>query len=119
MFFLCVCVESPEWVFISMDHTTVNKYHDLNDKDKSFDTGVYTLVMRRKALYPMTMLILPNLILAGLTILVFSVPIAAGKVKYILIFISRIPRQSGVELESYCRWSSPLISVYYCDGLLA
>lgn len=62
-----------------MDHTTVNKYHDVDDKNKSFDASVYTLVMRRKALYPMTMLILPNLILAGLTILVFSVPIAAGK----------------------------------------
>lgn len=70
-----------------MNHTTTNKYHDVDDENKSFDTGVYTLVMRRKALYPMTMLILPNLILAGLTILVFSVPIAAGKVTvFILIY---------------------------------
>lgn len=81
-------VESPEWVFISMDHTTVNKYHDVDDKNKSFDASVYTLVMRRKALYPMTMLILPNLILAGLTILVFSVPIAAGKDTCWFIWIS-------------------------------
>lgn len=76
MFFIHF-IESPEWVFISMDHDSTNKYY--GDNPTPHTAAVYTLVMRRKALYPMTMLVLPNLILAGLTILVFSIPIAAGK----------------------------------------
>lgn len=69
--------ESPEWYYISMNHTTL-----LNLRPGSpipFKDAIYTIVMKRKPLYPLTMIVAPNLILAFLTILVYLVPIDAGK----------------------------------------
>jgi len=61
-----------------MDHVKELQYYP--GSNEYFTDAVFTIITRRKALYPMSMLILPNLILAGLTILVFVIPIDSGKV---------------------------------------
>lgn len=69
--------ESTEWLFLSMDGTKQRKAYP--GRTTPFSDVVYTLKVKRKPLNLLINLVIPNLMLAFLTILVFILPINAGE----------------------------------------
>lgn len=69
--------ESSEWHLISMEAAQTE--HQRPGSNIPFSDVTFTITMKRKMLYPLRLIIMPNLILALMTILVYVVPINSGK----------------------------------------